>query len=152
MKKVRHIGIVVADLKKSLRFYQNFLGFKPIKEMTEQGNFIDKILGLKGTKVKTIKLKGDGETLIELLYYYSESDRLEANEIFCPGYSHFALTVNDLNQKYQKLKNQGIEFVSEPQVSPDGGVKVVFCRDFEGNYLELVEELSSSKISRRLSN
>jgi hypothetical protein len=35
----------------------------------------------------------------------------------------------------------GIDFNAPPQQAPDGGAKVTFCCDPEGNFLELVEVL-----------
>ena len=35
----------------------------------------------------------------------------------------------------------GVEFISTPKVSEDGGVKVAFCKAPEGTHIELVELL-----------
>ena len=39
------------------------------------------------------------------------------------------------------LTEEGIEFNYPPQTSPDGKVKVAFCRDPDGTLIEMVEEL-----------
>ncbi len=49
--------------------------------------------------------------------------------------------MNNLDLIFKKLKKAGIYFNSIPKISVDGNLKVVFCKDFEGNFLELIEEL-----------
>ena len=39
------------------------------------------------------------------------------------------------------LKERGIEFNCPPTLSVNQNLKVTFCRDFEGNFLELTEEI-----------
>lgn len=140
--QLRHVGIVVRNLTKSLYFYQQLLGLKIHKEMVEESSFIDAILGLKDIKVKTVKLQIPKSSIIELLYYFSPtSPKINARKIHETGITHFALTVKDLDKEYHRLKKAAIKFVSCPQKSPDGLAKVAFCKDPDGNYIELVEAL-----------
>ena len=53
---LRHIGITVTDLEKSLEFYRDILGFQVVRIMDESGAHIDKFSALEGVKVKTVKL------------------------------------------------------------------------------------------------
>ena len=72
IRNIRHTGIVTDDLKASLYFYKNLLGFRIKKRMIESGLVTDKISGLKNVRVETIKLyKKNIKQLIELLYYHS---------------------------------------------------------------------------------
>lgn len=144
MKAVRHFGIVVNNMEKSLHFYRDLLGLKVKADALEEGEFIDAILGLQKTKVRTIKMLADeGNTLVELLWFQSYPSKKKGNDkIFNIGFSHLALTVRDIDQMYEKLKEEGIKFNSSPQKSPDGKVKVAFCRDFDGLPVELVEEIN----------
>ena len=57
------------------------------------------------------------------------------------GFTHFAITVKNLETTYGKLSDAKIKFVNEPRVSDDGGAKVAFCLDPENNLIELVEVL-----------
>ena len=141
MKAIRHIGVVVENLDKTLHFYRDILGLKVKREMIEAGEYIDNFSALKGVKVKTIKMSADDGNLIELLYYESHP-RKSANRDICErGYSHIAFTVENLDAEYDRLKKVGIKFNCIPQISPDGKAKVAFCRDPEGNFIELVEQL-----------
>jgi len=138
--KIRHTGIVVSDIDKSLHFYNELLGFKIVKDMREVGPFVDKILGLSGVSVRTIKMDAGG-SLIELLYFKSHPVGSQPRSITSLGCTHIALTVDNLDDCFKMLKEANTFFVSEPQVSPDGNAKVAFCKDPDGTFIELVEEL-----------
>ena len=144
MKAVRHFGIVVQDMEKSLHFYRDLLGLRIKRDMQEEGEFIDTILGLQKVKVHTVKMVSDnGDTLVELLEYAShKGEKRENYEIFDLGASHVAFTVENIDQEYRRLRREGISFTCEPQVSPDGKAKVTFCFDPDGVPVELVEELT----------
>jgi len=151
IKEVRHVGITVTDMKKSLKFYKDLLGFKIEREMKESGSYIDNMLSLDKVKVKTVKMSVDGAggTLIELLQFFSHPNKSEENsKITKIGTSHFALTVNNLEQTYTKLKNAGIKFNAPPQFSPDGYAKMTFCYDPDNTLIELVEVLNSSMLKK----
>jgi len=139
MKEVRHTGIAVSDLKRSLHFYEDLLGLQKVKTMTESGKYLDKVLGFKGVKVTTIKLSSDNGSLIELLYFFSPKSNSACNNLFNLGLTHIAFTVNDIEQEYKKLSEAGIVFTTVPQFSPDGCAKVAFCHGPDGEWLELVE-------------
>ncbi len=138
---LRHVGITVKDLEKSLFFYRDLLGFTVAREMNESGSFIDSISKLLNVKVKTVKLNApnNGGGMIELLCYESHKHDVSYRQITHCGISHFALTVSDIEAIHSKLTENGIAFNCEPLLSDDGGAKVTFCRDFENNLIEIVE-------------
>ncbi len=141
MKNIRHFGIVVSDIDKSLRFYRDLLGLKIQRDMQEEGGFISSILGLEGVKVRTVKMSADDGNLIELLCYQSHPRRPSEKGICEIGASHPAFTVENIDSEYNKLMNEGVKFNCPPKVSPDGKAKVAFCYDPDGVPVELVEEL-----------
>lgn len=143
MKAVRHFGIVTNDMKKSLHFYRDLLGLKIKRDMSEQGKFIDVILGLEDIKVRTIKMVAEeGGTLVELLEYESLKGKKRENyDIFDLGASHIAFTVKNIDEEYERLRKEEVIFISSPQISPDGKAKVAFCFDSNGVPIELVQEL-----------
>jgi glyoxylase I family protein len=142
--KVRHVGITVSDLEKSISFYRDLLGFSVTKEMDESGQHIDNFSGLENIDVRTVKMSGVDGSMIELLYYRSHPENNEenlVNNITKVGCSHFALTVEDLPALYSQLLENELVVMCEPQYSPDGNVRLTFCRDPDGTLIELVEEL-----------
>ena len=139
---IRHTGIVVEDLEKSLYFYRDLLGFKIVRQMDESGDFIDNILALRNVIVTTVKMAAPDGNLIELLYYKSHKPKPKRTKEICEmGISHIALTVSNLDEEYNRLLKHGAIFNSPPQNSPDGYAKVTFCKDPDGNLIELVQVL-----------
>jgi glyoxylase I family protein len=144
MALIRHIGVTITDVERSLKFYVDALGFKIHKIADESGECIDNFSKLKDIDVKTIKMVDPNNNILELLHYRSHPEKPHNNrerrlsEIGC---SHFALTVEDLDGLYERLIGQGIEFNYPIQRSPDNRVKIAFCQDPDGTYIELVEEL-----------
>ena len=131
-------------MENSLKFYQDLLGLKIIKDMDEQGGYINNMLSLDGVQVRTVKLSaGMGNTLIELLDFKSHSDN-EIRNFYTIGASHVALTVDNLEDLYKHLSENNIKFNAPPQKSPDGLVKVTFCDDPDGTPIELVEIINSA--------
>jgi catechol 2,3-dioxygenase-like lactoylglutathione lyase family enzyme len=142
VKGLRHTGLVIRDIDKAFYFYRDLLGFSVFKDAFETGPFIEHILGLPGIKVRTIKMHCGKEGLLELLYFDNVPAAVPGQkQLTQQGFTHIALTVDNISRLYDQLIKAGIVFVSVPKVSPDGHAKVAFCRDLEGNYLELVEEI-----------
>jgi catechol 2,3-dioxygenase-like lactoylglutathione lyase family enzyme len=131
-------------MENSLKFYQDLLGLKIIKDMDEQGGYINNMLSLDGVQVRTVKLSaGMGNTLIELLDFKSHNDN-EIRNFYTIGASHVALTVDNLEELYKTLSKNNVKFNAPPQKSPDGLVKVTFCNDPDGTPIELVEIIDST--------
>ena len=139
--KIRHIGIVVDDFDKMLKFYQD-LGFNYFKTETESGSYIDNLVGLKATSIKITKLKYDESFVIELLKYSKPHSQKtinhDANRI---GISHFAVDVKSIINMVDLINKSGGQIIGEIQRSPDEKVKVVYAKDIENNIIELVETL-----------
>ena len=146
MKTVRHFGIVVSDMERSLRFYRDLLGLKIVRVMDESGEYIDNVLSLQNVRVTTVKMSADsGATLVELLEFKSHPRQSRGDHEVCSvGPSHVAFTVDDLDAVYHRLSRAGIRFNAPPQLSPDGYAKVTFCQDPDGTLVELVEVLDAT--------
>lgn len=143
MIKLRHIGIVVRDLKKSIKFYEDLLELVVVNEMIEEGRYVEDLVDIKNASIKWAKLKAKDGTVIELLEYQNsepqDKDNYAANRLGC---SHIAISVEDIDIIYSKLQTYNCKCNSKPLFSPDGKVKVMYCHDIDGTILEIVEELS----------
>ena len=138
---VRHAGVSVRDLEKSLAFYRDGLGLTVRLQADESGPFLEEILGFPGVRVTTVKLGAEqGQTLVELLRYDKpRPSSAPGREVYDLGSSHLALTVTDLDGLYHRLTEAGVTFRSSPRMAPDGRAKVAFCADPDGTPVELVE-------------
>ena len=142
MKAVRHTGIVVTDMERSLEFYRDLLGLTPVLDFEEQGEYIDTVCNMSGLRLRMVKLLADDGGMVELLHYISHPmSRIKDNKLCEIGPTHMAFTVDSIDQTYARLSGAGVKFNSTPTVSPDGKAKLAFCQDPDGTYLELVEEL-----------
>ncbi len=140
---IRHTGLVVADLDRALHFWCDVLGFKVVKQMDESGPHIDAMMGLRDVRVTTAKLAAPDGNLIELLRFHSHPDQPRWNGTpHTTGFTHIALTVDNLAQLVLKLTQAGVSFPAPPQHSPDGTVKVIYAQGPEGVLLELVEVIA----------
>ena len=140
---VRHIGITVTNMERSIKLYRDYFGLECVWDQIEQGKFIDGLSGLDNVVVRTVKLKDINGGMIELLNYKSHPEKNDVNfeeKIIKIGCSHFAITVSNLDKTYEELLNMGLKFNAKPAMSEDGNAKVCFCRDFDGTLIELVEE------------
>ena len=144
ISRIRHVAFVVQDLKKSMYFYRDILGLKEYKREIEEGEFIEKLTGIKSVKLEWIKFIIPEGGLIELLQYHSHPDKVlfeknaRSNQIGC---SHVALTVSNLENLYIKLSKENFICKSKPLISPNGLAKVLYCHDPDGSIIELIEDL-----------
>jgi catechol 2,3-dioxygenase-like lactoylglutathione lyase family enzyme len=142
IKEVRHTGVVVRDLEKSVAFYRA-LGFIEDNRAIEEGVFIDTVVGLQNTKLEWVKLKAADGYLLELLQYHShparkEIEKQKSNQLGC---SHLAFTVDNIEFVCAHIEKNGGSLVNQPVLTNDKKVKVAYCHDIEGNLMEIVEVL-----------
>lgn len=138
----RHTGFVVNDLERFINFYLG-LGLKLISRKIESGEYIDKLVGLQGTKLEWAKLSLPDNSVIEILKYHSHGELLNGNNQLANrlGCSHLALTVQKIENVINYFIENGGSTLEDFQISPDNKVKVAYCHDFEGNIIEIVEEI-----------
>jgi len=143
----RHAGIVCDNLGKMVEFYK-LLGCEEIINSKIEGKLIDDLIDLENANIQIVKLKPLlDNTVIELLKYKNINLPSKNRKLYEQGLSHVAITVSNVDSVYKKLKAKGIKFNTPPILSAKDNVKVCFCRDVEGNWIELVEELPVKKNS-----
>ena len=136
---------MVSDLERSIEFYSS-LGLELWKRQLEEGSLIESVTGIKGVSLEWAKLKGPDGALIELLQYHSHPDgedqkRAMPNRIGC---SHVAFTVTSIEDACDLIKKMGGTIINSPVETPDGRMSVVYCHDFDGVMIEMVEEKQST--------
>jgi glyoxylase I family protein len=149
IRAIDHMNIVVSDLERSVRFYTELLGFRKTREAYLEGEWIDRIVGLRGVKARAVYIVAPaGEPRIELLAYaapaggaFAENSR--ANTI---GLRHIALRVDNMTTTVERLRGAGVTVFSDPVRVPAGIVQhdagektLVYFLDPDGVILELAE-------------
>jgi catechol 2,3-dioxygenase-like lactoylglutathione lyase family enzyme len=142
MTNIRHTGIVVTDINKSIDFYSQYFGFQVKKDMLERGEYIDNFCAMNDVSVRTVKMALENGNMIELLDFVSHREDNQDKKINQIGCTHIALTVDNLDYLYDRMSNDGVHFNCAPQSSPDGMAKATFCTDPDGTFIELVEILN----------
>jgi catechol 2,3-dioxygenase-like lactoylglutathione lyase family enzyme len=139
---VRHTGIVVNEIENAIKFWVNLLGFKVVMDQIEEGEFIDKLLGLKNVSVRTVKLAAQDGSLVELLHFISHKSlpTWDGNP-YKTGLTHIAFNVADISNMVSILEQNGYTQINRFQKSLSGKVLVCYVKGFEGLLLELVEQL-----------
>jgi catechol 2,3-dioxygenase-like lactoylglutathione lyase family enzyme len=135
---VSHIGICVSDWQRSLRFYQEGLGFRFSHELELKGEPSARLLRLRDVGFRAIYLDRDG-VRIELLHYtypghVGGGSPREMNRL---GLTHLSLEVEDLDSLLGGLESAGGRVLAETRIEVRG-VKAVFLTDPDGTRIELV--------------
>lgn len=124
--KFLHAMIRVSDLKKSLNFYKEILGFDVVKT-----------LRLEDCTLYYLGNEESGSFQIELTDNDEKVDGYENGNAF----GHFAFEADDLIQVEQKMKKLGIEWLYEPYELCEINSKIAFLKDPDGNEIELIQQV-----------
>jgi catechol 2,3-dioxygenase-like lactoylglutathione lyase family enzyme len=150
IRGIDHLNIVVSDMARSLAFYTGLLEFALTKEAMLEGEWIERIVGLKGVQAHAVFIvPPGGEPRIELLQYHAPAgETLPQNSVpNTVGLRHFALRVENIAAVTAKLRAAGVEVRGEPTQVPGGVVEfergsskqLVYLLDPDGVIVELAE-------------
>ena len=129
-RNINHIGIAVRSIEAQRDFYENTLGavFESIEEVAEQQ-----------VRVGFFKV---GDVRLELLEpTSSESTISQFIERRGEGLHHVAYTVDDLENRLQTLKDQGVRLIDEAPRAGAHGMRIAFVhpKSTHGVLTELCE-------------
>jgi catechol 2,3-dioxygenase-like lactoylglutathione lyase family enzyme len=150
-----HININVADLERSVRFYEK-LGFEAfLPEIPYLGAVEGEVRPLAAGAIEALGLASStraracimqlgpdgGFPKIDLTELSSASpdprcDPLANGDL---GLVRFCLLTRDLNTVYERLRADGVEFPRPPQAGKDGMATIAICKDPDGTLIELLE-------------
>jgi catechol 2,3-dioxygenase-like lactoylglutathione lyase family enzyme len=126
-----HVGVRISDMARAIRFYELF-GLRVVAEHPE-------------SKSRAVEMANEFGVRIHLICNGHEqpgaNNVLQDNEHGYPGFTHAAFVVPDLKQVADALTRAGIAVTEGPTFEPRR--TYLFCRDPDGNVLEL-NELSAS--------
>ncbi|MDP6116403.1 MAG: VOC family protein [Planctomycetota bacterium] len=149
LEQIDHVNFVVEDMEGMSAFYCDLLGLEITKEVTISGDWVERVVGLKGVEGWVRYLDLPNGPRVELIKYRSPKGARPADldKPNTHGLRHLAFRVKDIDAIGARLAERGLEFHSEVQAVPDaqvtykGGVRkrLVYFHDPEGNLLELCE-------------
>jgi catechol 2,3-dioxygenase-like lactoylglutathione lyase family enzyme len=140
------VGITVADLDRSLRFYVDVLEFRQVAEWEESGEEIEHAYGVFGARVRAARLVLGAES-VELRQFLAPHGRsipadTRSNDRW---FQHAAIIVSDMPRAYAALRAHGVAHASTapqtlPPWNPDaGGIAAFYFRDPDGHHLEVLQ-------------
>ena len=143
--EVHHVGLIVRDFDKMVAFYTDLLGQEPdTREEGVEGDDIGSQLGLDGPTLRVAFFRIDNNAAVELIEVVEpdvEIDHHPQNNVTM----HLCFRVDDAQEAYEKLREQGHEFVAPPVTFSERngsleGVSWAYFRDPEGNLLEIMQD------------
>jgi lactoylglutathione lyase len=135
MATYNHTGLVVTDLARSKRFYQEVFGFRAWYEISPPDDPTAKLSGLTpplGVTASYLTLDG---FVLELMHYAAPGATAPSRERTMnePGLTHLSLAVDDVAATAARAVEYGGLIIEESDI----GV-ALFIRDPDGQLLELL--------------
>jgi len=141
-----HVVIVVRDYERSLRFYRDILGLKPIIENVLEGEPTDLVTRVSQARLKVCLLAKEKVNAgkVEIIQYLSHKGKPLPKDTTLSdcGLRFISFRVDDMDKAYNLLKGEGIVFISEPVavLMADKKVKIVLAKDFDNVFIEFFQE------------
>jgi catechol 2,3-dioxygenase-like lactoylglutathione lyase family enzyme len=134
---IRHVGVAVSDIARSLRFYEG-LGFVKLFEIERSEPFIGRITGYPDAHVKVAMLDGWGLRMELIEYLNPRREFGSPPERYVPGQMHVCLDADPMD----KLNCQLTELATLIgwDTIPDGpqmGAEVKYFAGPDGETIEL---------------
>lgn len=144
IKTINHVGISVADLDRSIRFYRDVFGMELVRQREFSGSLYESIMGL-GRPQGRLAILQAGTARLELFEFSHPSPKSADSDrpVSDHGISHFCVEVGNVDQEYVRLKEAGVPFTCAP-MDFSGIVKATYGRDPDGNVFELLERYVAS--------
>ena len=140
-----HVGLTVSDLRRSVAFYRDLLGFNIAYERGEvTAEYMPRLVGIPGARLKIVGLDVPG-LHIDLVEYIEPKGCTSAGTTSDVGNLHIGFTVDDLWAAYRHLSAAGVRFKSEPvspTTGPNKGGWAVYFVDPNGVTLEMIQRAS----------
>jgi catechol 2,3-dioxygenase-like lactoylglutathione lyase family enzyme len=133
-----HTGITVSDLDRSIRFYER-LGFEVAERFEEEGEEVERGVGVAGARLRAAMLEG-ATSRLELIEYLEPVNGAPPHPNNGIGAAHVCLEVEDVDAAVAELREEGIEFLSDP-ITHESGIRWVYAKDPDGITAELLQVL-----------
>ncbi len=140
---VHHVGITVASLETSLRFWIDILGFDLVgRDALHDHDFVREVTGVHEGSIELAML-AKGPHVVELLEYKTALGRKALAVQACDsGATHLGLLVKDVDALLCVAASHGWVAFGPPQVvakGPWAGRRVVYLKGPDNVLIELVE-------------
>jgi catechol 2,3-dioxygenase-like lactoylglutathione lyase family enzyme len=142
VKRMDNVGIVVDDLKATIAFFAE-LGLELEGEMTVEGQWVDRCVGLDGVRNDIAMMRTpDGHGRLELIRF--QTPAATTSEPNAPvntlGIRRIMFAVEDIENVLGRLRRHGAELVGEV-VQYEDKYRLCYVRGPEGIIIALAQEI-----------
>jgi len=128
IRRIAHVSLIVADTERALRFYRDLLGL-PVHPARPDLGFPGAWLSVADQEIHLLELPNP--------------DPVTGRPSHGGRDRHVAFYVDDLDGLRARLTTADIQYTSSKS-----GRRALFCRDPDGNAIELIETPSESRPAR----
>lgn len=145
VKSVEAVGMTVADMDRSIEFFNKVLSFEKVGDVEVHGREYEKLQGVFGLRMRVVRMKLGQET-IELTQYLAPEGRpIPADwRSHDRWFQHIAIVVSDMDKAYEHLRRHKVRHASTgPQTIPASnkaaaGIRAFYFKDPDGHNLEII--------------
>lgn len=124
LKKIEHVGLMVADLQTSIAFYEKVVGLK-LKDTLTHSNGV--------MKLAFLGFDQSGETELELIEGYNSSLPTEGKV------HHIAFTVTNIEEELIRIRGLDVKLIDKELVTLPNGSRYFFFHGPDGEWIEFFE-------------
>jgi catechol 2,3-dioxygenase-like lactoylglutathione lyase family enzyme len=134
-----HVGLTVSSFAKAVQFYSDVFGCPLVGVADTPPDRVRSFFGVDGEapacKIGWVRVPGGG--ILEIFEFQPQlaPGTVPWNQV---GLTHFCLDVRNIHKWHAHLTAKGVECLGQPEQSPRGH-SFFFCKDFDGNLIELIE-------------
>ena len=115
-----HFSFTVKDIDRSVEFYTNVIGMKLVHSQVQHNEYTTKLVAYEDAHLKVAQLAIDAMQqqrsghLLELVEYVYPVCEPTDTATCRPGSAHLAFQVDDIFAEYNRMRDLGVRFKSEP--------------------------------------
>jgi catechol 2,3-dioxygenase-like lactoylglutathione lyase family enzyme len=144
LKRIDNVAIVVEDLDAAIAFFEE-LGLEVEGRTTVEGEWVDRVVGLQGTRSDIAMMRTpDGHGRLELTRYQhppAVGPDPRSEPANARGMGRIMFTVDNIDDVVERLQGLGGELVGEI-VQYEHAYRLCYLRGPEGIIFALAQELS----------
>lgn len=139
VRNFSHAGITVSDFNRAVQFYWEVFGCPLVGVADSPTERVKSFFGVDAPaptcKIGWVRVPGGA--VLEIFEFRPNQTPVEIpwNRV---GLTHISFNVRNLQRWYDYLVSKGVECVSRPERSPRGH-SFFFCKDFDGNLIEMMD-------------
>ncbi|OIK09548.1 glyoxalase [Bacillus sp. MUM 116] len=123
-KKIDHVGIMVKDIDRAIKFYQEIVG------MQLKDKFIHSD---ESMTLAFLGFNDSDETELELIQGYNDNLPQEGKV------HHFAVLVDNIEAEFERIKGLDVELIDEEITTLPNGYRYFFFHGPEGEWVEFFQ-------------